>query len=212
MDHIVYPEVFDASRLTLARVRYKSVSKINLHYDNVPLVLETPPMKAPSGLKSWPNSDGSPSYRYSIEMAFTGREHDAPLTSFFHTLEAIDAFLLVHAYHPPACSERDQTHEEQTYIPTIKTTYHTSETVKVCVPYDVRLKGFDVRWGVFDTDGVPIAVYDIEQTITKDATVTGIIQCTGLWSVHNMQGVSWKFLQMRVGPKPPRIGFAIRHR
>ena len=214
---IVLPKEFDIANVSFSDVRaLDNGGKIAyIAYNNAPLVVQTPPMKAPFGMSVW--EDGK-DVKYSLDLSFAGIDGSPKLQAFYDMLDKLDNRLVDDGFENQSAWFKGKKYGsreivEALYTPMIKhakdrkTGERTDKyppTVKLTVPFRDGAFTCDV----FDSTRQPV---DINEIQTKGAQVTAIIKCAGIWFSGGKFGASWRVVQMKVAPNDMSFsGFAFR--
>ena len=183
-----------------------------------PLFMQTPPMSAPFGMSVWDN-DGKAVPKHTLDLSFKGMDSCKKLQKFYDVLEALDQRLVDDGFANQSSWFKGKKYGsrdivEALYTPLIKyakdreTGERTDKyppTMKLSVPF--RDGVFTCQ--AFDDNKKPVDLSQLETL--KGATVSAIIQCTGIWFAGGKFGVSWRVVQMRVVPNDTSFnGFAFR--
>lgn len=205
MENIIPFTEFSASAVEASKLRTleNNGKMVFLSYKGKPIVLQTPEMIAPYGLSKWDNDGKSPA-KYTLDLSFKGMESRDMLKKFYEAMEDFDKVMMKNGLehseewfkkkHPESVIEALYTcairrSKDDKYPPTFKMT----------VPYDNNnmdpTGGVCFRCKVFDK--VTKEKLDLNVLNLKQARVTAIVQCTGVWIAGGKFGTTWKVLQLR---------------
>ena len=206
MENIIPFTDFSAAAVEVSKLRTleNNGKMVYLSYKGKPIVLQTPEMIAPYGLSKWDNDGKIPS-KYTLDLSFKGMDSRDMLKKFYDAMEEFDKSMLNSGFerseewfkkkHPSSVIEALYTcvvrrSKDDKYPPTFKMT----------VPYDAN--SMDPTGGVCFTtkvfDKVSKNKLDLNIVNLKQARVTAIVQCTGIWIAGGKFGTTWKALQLRV--------------
>jgi len=188
----------------LAALTYGNPKKLDrggkivpIYYKGAPLLLQTPPLRAPFGMNAWTPEGGGPTkYSLNLSLAPGGEEMQA-------LLERMDAKLLQDGCASSAAwlNKTGMTEEvaRALYTPMVKasTKGDFPPTFKVTLPHSqgaFACEFYDAQRNRIELESIP-----------KRSVVTAICQCTGVWAMGGRFGCSWKVLQLRYVP-PPATG------
>jgi hypothetical protein len=100
------------------------------------------------------------------------------------------------------------------YTPCVRFSRDAEGNVKPYPPtLKVQLKQRDGKFetAVYDESKQPLKDVPLEDILVKGATISSLIQCTGVWFAGSKFGLSWKAVQIKADHLPESIrGFAFR--
>ena len=100
------------------------------------------------------------------------------------------------------------------YTPTVRFSKDAEGNVKPYPPtLKIQLKQRDGKFetAVYDDKKRPLSDIPLEDILVKGATISALIQCTGVWFAGSKFGLSWKAVQIKAEHLPESIrGFAFR--
>jgi hypothetical protein len=210
--------------IDLAKVTYSApklmdsgAKSIFIAYDGAPLIVQTPRLACPFGIKKWSNDPKNADKvdKINLELSFKGAGEKAAIAKALEVFQALDAKLLEDALdNSMAWFKRKYTSTdvvEALYTPLVRyakdkeTGARTDKyppTMRVTLPH---VNG-RVTCEVYNAAQEPIP--DICAIETKGAHARAIIQCTGVWVAGGKFGCSWKVVQLCVEPTTGISGFA----
>jgi hypothetical protein len=177
--------------------------------------MQVGPLETPFGLSVFDKA-GPP--KYSVDLKLRGYDNAAEnpkAAAIYNALHALDEFMvdqgvknskqwfkgdksrdvLSELYTPQIRFSKDQNGVVKPYPPTIKV--------------QLRKKNDAFETEVYDDKKRLIKDVPLEDIIVKGATLTTLMQCTGVWFAGGKYGLSWKAIQIRADKIPERIrGFA----
>jgi len=212
MSSIALPTTFDVSRVTVTapKVNEKTGAKSSyLNYNGEKLIMQTArEMVLPFGLSIY-DKNGTP--EYSVELSFRGADSRDDLNAYQKTLEAIDNKMIelgVKNSRQWFKSELNEQVVRAFYTPTLKLSKDKEGNP---LPYPpttkakLRKMNGDFEAKFYDEAGVPYRGLSLEEMLVKGATVTGLLECTGVWFAGSKFGLTWKVKQMIIHHLPERI-------
>lgn len=212
MASVTLPNTFDVSKVTVTapKINEKTGGKsAYLNYNGERLVMQTATqMVLPFGLGVF-DKNGTP--EYSIEVSFRGMSERADLNQYHDSLAALDQHMLklgvknsklwfkaeqneqvIRAFYTPTLKlSKDKEGNPLPYPPTVKAKLR-------------RMNG-DFEAKFFDENGTPYRGVPVEDLLVKGATVTGLLECTGVWFAGGRFGLSWKVKQMIIHHLPQKM-------
>jgi hypothetical protein len=200
---------FNIKNITYSDVRMSDNGgkMVYLSYKKEPLILQTPPMKAPFGLSKWDNDGKNAAPKFTLDLSFGGMDNTPNIQMFYDVCESLDKRLVEDGFNHQATWFKGKKYGsteivEALYTPVIKyakdketgeRTDKYAPTIKVTVPF--RDGNFDCL--VFDEHRNPIDLKDVE---TKGGRVTALLRLSGIWFAGGKFGISWRVLQMKLVP------------
>lgn len=212
MSNVVLPTTFDVSRVTVTapKVNEKTGAKAAyLNYSGEKLIMQTArEMVLPFGLSIY-DKNGTP--EYSVEMSFRGADSRDDLRTYQNTLQVLDEHMIslgVKNSRQWFKSELNEQVIRAFYTPTLKLSKDKEGNP---LPYPPTTKAklrkingdFEAKF--YDESGVPYRGLSLEEMLVKGATVTGLLECTGVWFAGSKFGLTWKVKQMIIHHLPERI-------
>jgi Family of unknown function (DUF5871) len=213
-NNIILAKDFDVSKISYGDVKLldNGGKVVYLSYNKAPLVVQTPDMSVPFGMKDWEGNK-----KFVMDLSFKGLDNRPVLKSFYDMMESLDKKLVEDGFKNQQTWFKGKKYNstevvEALYTPLIKhakdkTTGEVTDkypaTFKVNVPF---------RDGKFNCE-----VYDDKRNLvdlntveTKGSRVAAIIQCMGLWMAGGKFGSSWRVLQMKITPNQNIRGYAFK--
>jgi hypothetical protein len=182
---------------------------IALYHKGKPLIMQTPNMDAPYGLSRFPSDKGGDD-KVSLDVSFKAGNQE-----FLEFMKKLDQKIVDEAFANgmPWFKKKFNTRDvvEALYTPLVKL-YKDKETGEASDKYPPTFKMAiplkDGKYGVevYDNNREKIDMADIE---LRNAAVTSIIQCNGVWVAGGKFGCKFKAVQMKVSQKSSKIsGYA----
>ena len=160
---------------------------VHLHHDGLPILLQTGPLRTVGGVQK-DNKFG----KHTLCLVMN------PESLEFRKLQAFDARVLELAatikWLKTKCPERDEAVIKELYTPTLRIPATDKKpTIRVNFPEK------DVE--VLDSDDKKISTdLFLRSRMSKDAKLTVILRCTGIWIRGSKFGTSWKAMRILVHP------------
>lgn len=207
------------SKLTygLPRSQDNGAKSIFIAYNGAPLIVQTPRMACPFGLKKWSNDPKKPDQvdKLNLELSFKGFHENAAVRRALEVFQNLDNKLLQDALdNSMMWFKRKYTSTdvvEALYTPMVRhakdkeTGARTDKfppTLRLNVPHVAGRVACEVY------NSSQEVIPDLAAVETKGAHVRAIIQCTGVWVAGGKFGCAWKVVQLCVEPPLGISGFA----
>ncbi len=217
--NIIICKDLDLNKITYSapKVQDSGAKSIFIAYNGSPLIVQTPRLACPFGVKKWSNDPKNLDKvdKVNLELSFKGAAEKAVIGKALEIFKNLDAKLLDDALdNSMAWFKKKYTSTdvvEALYTPLVRyakdkeTGERTDKyppTMRVSLPH---VNG-RVTCEVYNAAQDPIP--DICAIETKGAYVRAIIQCTGVWVAGGKFGCSWKVVQLCVEPTTGISGFA----
>jgi len=186
-----------------------------INYDTRPLMMQVSMMPIPYGMSVF---DKAGPKKYSVDLSLKGYDvESSKMKIIYDAFAALDEFMIeqgvknsknwfksdmnrevIKAFYTPIVRfSKDAEGNPKPYPPTIK----------------IQLKQRDDKFetAIYDEKKRPLTDIPLEDILVKGATVSSLIQCTGVWFAGAKYGLSWKAVQIKADHLPESIrGFAFR--
>ena len=160
---------------------------VQLHHDGSPILLQTGILRTVSGVSK---DDKFGKLRVSLVINQESIE--------FQKLQAFDARVLELAatskWLKTKCPERDEAVIKELYTPTLRVPA-TDKKPSIRVNFPEK----DVVVEDSDKKKIPTDLF-LRSGMSKDARMTVILQCTGIWIRGSKFGTSWKVMRILIHP------------
>ena len=185
------------------------------------MLVQTPAMKAPFGIKLWASDNGGPD-KYNLDVSFDGRDSRPNVDQFYKMLEEMDKRVVADAVDNTMAWFKKKHPTPETYgalythmvkHPRDKVTGEISTQFSPTFKMSLPMRDGKFRFPVYNAKREQIDLFDIINSDThgKGSSVQAIVMCSGVWVVGTKFGVSWKVQQLRIC-EPARItGYAFRN-
>jgi hypothetical protein len=219
MSNVVLHDSLSTSKITITapKVLESGAKASYLNYEGGKLVLQTAlSMSLPFGLSVYDkNPTGTP--EYSVDLSFRGADTNPEIKAFQAKMMELDNFMIdqgvknckawfksdlkrevVQAFYTPIVKfAKDKEGNPQPYPPTLKAKLRK-------IKNDFEAKFYDVGGKAYkDTP--------IEDLLPKNAQVTCLLECGGVWFAGSKYGLTFRVKQVVIHKLPERLGdFAFR--
>ena len=220
---IVQPSAFSVSKVSISQPKVlDSGAKLAfLNYgERASLVMQTPSLQSPFGLKDSSTFDKNSAPKYSIDLALRGYQENPKVKSFFDSLTALDEYMIDQGVkNSKLWFKADMKREvvEAFYTRTVKFG-RDKEGNQTPYPPNVKLQlrkrrdrdefetDFYDEKSKTDPNAKPIKGVPVDEMLVKKVEVTALMQCTGVWFAGGKFGLSWKAVQVRLDSVPASLG------
>jgi len=214
MSNVVLHNTLSTSKITITapKVLESGAKASYLNYEGGKLVLQTAlSMSLPFGLSVYDkNPSGVP--EYSIDVSFRGAESNPEIREFQAKMTELDNFMIdqgvkncktwfksdlkrevVQAFYTPLVKfAKDKEGNLQSYPPTMK-----AKLRKLNGEFEAKF--YDIKGAAYK--GVPI-----EDLLAKNAQITCLLECGGVWFAGSKFGLTFRVKQVVVHKLPERLG------
>lgn len=204
------PNEFDASKISFGNVKVNENKgkSIYVGYDNGPLIFQTPEMVAPFGVSKWDKENGGD--KFSLNLSFKGKEVREPLNKFFENLNVLNETLIQGAKN-----------NSEVWFGNVKSEIVLRELITPVISYSKEKDKYPptIKANLMQKNGnYDLEVYDENRNSIvydgnldlKNARITALIQCLGIWVIGSKFGITWKIVQMKVIPAKKLHGYAFK--
>jgi len=220
MSNVVLHDSLSTSKITITapKVLESGAKASYLNYEGGKLVLQTAlSMSLPFGLSVYDkNPSGTP--EYSVDLSFRGADTNPEIKAFQARMTELDNFMIdqgvknckswfksdlkrevIQAFYTPIVKfAKDKEGNLQPYPPTLKAKLRKDKGV-----------GFEAKF--YDINGKVYKDTPIEELLPKNAQVTCLLECGGVWFAGSKYGLTFRVKQVVVHKLPERLGdFAFR--
>jgi hypothetical protein len=220
MSNVVLHDSLSTSKITITapKVLESGAKASYLNYEGGKLVLQTAlSMSLPFGLSVYDkNPSGTP--EYSVDLSFRGADTNPEIKAFQARMTELDNFMIdqgvknckswfksdlkrevIQAFYTPIVKfAKDKEGNLQPYPPTLKAKLRKDKGV-----------GFEAKF--YDINGKAYKDTPIEELLPKNAQVTCLLECGGVWFAGSKYGLTFRVKQVVVHKLPERLGdFAFR--
>ena len=199
------PSVTKAFEINVPNISYSSQPKILdnggkmvwIAYNNSPLIVQLPTMKAPFGVSRWCDDKGNVE-KYSLDLSFGGSSDKVAKT--LEIFKSLDMKILQDGMD----NSMNWFKKKYTSVEVMEALYYPivrqpkEEKYSPTIKLPLAFGDGTFKFNAFDNNKNKIDLLDVN---TKGVDVTAIIQCTGLWIAGGKFGCSWKVQQLRLTPR-----------
>jgi hypothetical protein len=188
---------------------------VNLRYEGRNLMVETPSVGLPYGVNVF-DKNGPP--KYSVDLSLRGADDNDQVRALQDFLEAFDERMIdagvenASKWFKMANPSREVI--KAFYTPSVRFSKDAEGNLKPYPPtLKIQLKQREGKFetAVYDEKKRPLSDIPLEDILVKGATISSLIQCTGVWFAGSKFGLSWKAMQIKADHLPESIrGFAFR--
>jgi len=208
--NVVLASNFNTQKISFSQLKVldSGGKQAYINYDSSMFVFQTPNCRLPYGMSAF---DKAGPVKYSVELSLQGYdEANSKMKSFYDALERLDEFMIdqgvknsrqwfksdlsrdvIKAFYTPMIRlAKDKDGNPKPYPPTIKLSLRQKRDSQE----------FDVQ--CYDEKKTLYKNIPLEELLVKNAHVTCLIQCTGVWFAGSKYGLSWKLVQALVTNLP----------
>jgi hypothetical protein len=217
MSSVVAPSAFNASKVTFSPVKMleSGGKQAYLNYENRPLVMQVGSLETPFGLSVY---DKVSPPKYTVELKLRGYDNateNPKVASIYNAMNALDEYMVEQGVkNSRAWFKADLKGDmvKMLYTPTVRFSKDDQGNLKPYPPtLKIQLRQRDGKFetAVYDDKKRPLTDVPLEDILVNGASLTVLIQCTGVWFAGGKFGLSWKAVQIRADTVPESIrGFA----
>ena len=214
---IVFPKDFKPSNITVSPVKVmdSGAKQAYLNYENHSLMMQISALNIPYGMSVY---DKAGPVKYSVDLSLKGYDDTtSKVHQIYKAFNSLDEYMIdlgVQFSKQWFKSELSREIIKAFYTPCIRFSKDAEGNVK---PYPPTLKiqlkqregKFDIA--IYDDKKRPLTDIPLEDVLVKSATISSLVQCTGVWFAGSKFGLSWKAVQIKADHLPESIrGFAFR--
>ena len=186
-----------------------------LNYDGRPLMMQVSSLSVPYGMSVF---DEAGPIKYSVDLSLKGYDSDnVKVQQIYNAFNTLDEYMIdmgVKFSKQWFKSELSRDIIKAFYTPSVRFSKDAEGNVKPYPPtLKIQLKQREGRFetAVYDEKKRPMTDIPLEDILVKGATISSLIQCTGVWFAGSKFGLSWKAIQIKADHLPESIrGFAFR--
>ena len=214
---IVFPKDFKTSSVTISplKVMDSGAKQAYINYDTRPLMMQVSAMPIPYGMSVF---DKAGPKKYSVDLSLKGYDvESSKMKIIYDALSSLDEFMIEQGVkNSKNWFKSDMNREviKAFYTPIIRFSKDAEGNPKPYPPtVKIQLKQRDDKFetAIYDEKKRPLTDIPLEDILVKGATVSALIQCTGVWFAGAKYGLSWKAVQIKADHLPESIrGFAFR--
>lgn len=214
---IVFPKDFKTSNVTISPVKVmdSGAKQAYLNYDGRALMMQVSALSVPYGMSVF---DKAGPVKYSVDLSLKGYDGDnVKVQQIYTAFSSLDDYMIdmgVKFSKQWFKSELSRDIIKAFYTPSVRFSKDAEGNVKPYPPtLKIQLKQRENKFetAVYDEKKRPMTDIPLEDILVKGATISSLIQCTGVWFAGSKFGLSWKAIQIKADHLPESIrGFAFR--
>lgn len=214
---IVLPKDFKPSNVTISPIKVmdSGAKQAYLNYEGRALMMQISGLTVPYGMSVF---DKAGPVKYSVDLSLKGYEGDnVKVQQIYNAFNNLDEYMIdlgVKFSKQWFKSDLSRDIIKAFYTPTVRFSKDAEGNVKPYPPtLKIQLKQRDGKFetAVYDEKKRPLSDIPLEDILVKGATISSLIQCTGVWFAGSKFGLSWKAIQIKADHLPESIrGFAFR--
>jgi len=214
---IVFPKDFKPSNVTIAPIKVmdSGAKQAYINYEGHSMMMQVSGLSVPYGMSMF---DKAGPVKYSVDLSLKGYDGDnVKVKQIYDAFTALDEYMIDMGVKNSKSWFKDNLSREiikAFYTPSVRFSKDAEGNVKPYPPtLKVQLKQRDGKFetAVYDEKKRPLSDIPLEDILVKGATISSLIQCTGVWFAGSKFGLSWKAMQIKADHLPESIrGFAFR--
>jgi len=214
---IVFPKDFKPSNVTIAPIKVmdSGAKQAYINYEGHSMMMQVSGLSVPYGMSVF---DKAGPIKYSVDLSLKGYDGDnVKVKQIYDAFSALDEYMIDMGVKNSKSWFKDNLSREiikAFYTPSVRFSKDAEGNVKPYPPtLKVQLKQRDGKFetAVYDEKKRPLSDIPLEDILVKGATISSLIQCTGVWFAGSKFGLSWKAMQIKADHLPESIrGFAFR--
>jgi hypothetical protein len=214
---IVFPKDFKSTSVTISPVKVmdSGAKQAYVNYEGHSLMVQVSSMSIPYGMSVF---DKAGPVKYSVDVSLKGYDVDgSKQKQVYDAFNSLDDYMIdmgVKFSKQWFKSDLNRDIIKAFYTPTVRFSKDAEGNLKPYPPtIKIQLKQRDGKFetSVYDDKKRPMSDSPLEDILVKGATISSLIQCTGVWFAGSKFGLSWKAVQIKADHLPESIrGFAFR--
>ena len=214
---IVFPKDFKSTNVTISPIKVmdSGAKQAYLNYEGRALMIQVSSLSVPYGMSVF---DKAGPVKYSVDLSLKGYDGDnVKVQQIYNAFSTLDEYMIdmgVKFSKQWFKSDLSRDIIKAFYTPSVRFSKDAEGNVKPYPPtLKIQLKQRDGKFetAVYDEKKRPMTDIPLEDILVKGATISSLIQCTGVWFAGSKFGLSWKAVQIKADHLPESIrGFAFR--
>jgi hypothetical protein len=214
---IVFPKDFKPSSVSISPVKVmdSGAKQAYVNYDGHSLMMQISGLNVPYGMSVF---DKAGPIKYSVDLSLKGYDSDnVKVKQIYDAFNNLDEYMIdlgVKFSKQWFKSDLNRDIIKAFYTPTVRFSKDAEGNLKPYPPtLKIQLKQRDGKFetAIYDDKKRPLTDIPLEDILVKGATISSLIQCTGVWFAGSKFGLSWKAVQIKADHLPESIrGFAFR--
>lgn len=202
MDIIINKNNLDINKISFSKCLTNKVinngKHISINYkidDNLTLtniLLITPIMNIPFGIKKYNNYDDNKISKYYLDISFDGIEKNNELNQFYNLIKNLDNYIMDYLYNNQnkySLDFKSKFELKQNYISQIRKNQKSKNLLTTFKLKLSQINGGGISANIYNKKG---KINDLNNIFFKNTNVKCIIKCNGIWIIGNKIGVTWK--------------------
>ena len=201
---------FNAQKISFSQMKSldSGGKQAYVNYDGSMFVMQTPSCSLPFGMSAF---DKNGPVKYSVEISLRGYDEDGSnVQKWYNTLNGLDEYMIdqgvknskqwfkadlsrdvIKAFYTPMVRyAKDKDGNTKPYPPNVKLSLRKKRDSS-----DFDVQCYDDQRELYR--GIPL-----EELLVRNAQMTSLIQCTGVWVAGSKYGLSWKLVQSVITSLP----------
>tara|TARA_Y100000991_G_scaffold214237_1_gene201519 strand:+ start:1001 stop:1747 length:747 start_codon:yes stop_codon:yes gene_type:complete len=165
------------------------------------ILLETPIMEAPFGIRKYDESDNKNKNKFYLDLSFKGYdEEQSEIKVFYEKIKQLDEYIVNKSKLFSNKWQLSGKKIEDLYINQIRYNYKDNLNK---YPPTFKIKMSKNNSGLFTTKlyGENKDVDILENIIKSGSKLQVVIKCNGIWSIKNRFGITWKVRYIKLIPE-----------
>ena len=214
---IIFPKDFKPALISISplKVLDSGSKQAYLNYNGSNLMMQVNTLTIPYGMSVF---DKTTPVKYSLDLSFKGYETEGgKVKQIYDAFNSLDEYMIdmgVKFSKQWFKSELGRDIIKAFYTPCVRFSKDNDGNVKPYPPtLKIQLKKRDDKFEtkIYDDKKRPLEDIPLEDILVKNAIISCLIQCTGVWFAGSKFGVTWKAVQIKTDHLPESIrGCAFR--
>ena len=165
------------------------------------ILLETPVMEAPFGIRKYDDSDNKNKNKFYLDLSFKGYdEGQTEIQEFYEKIKQLDEYIVNKSKFLSNKWQLSGKNIEELYVNQIRYNYKDNFNK---YPPTFKIKMSKNNNGLFTTKlyGENREIDMLENLIKSGSKIQVVIKCNGIWSIKNRFGITWKVRYIKMIPE-----------
>ena len=214
---IVFPKDFKPSSITISPIKVmdSGAKQAYVNYEGHSMMMQVSGLTVPYGMSVF---DKAGPVKYSVDLSLKGYDGDnVKVKQIYQAFNSLDEYMIdMGTKFSKQWFKSDLSRDiiKAFYTPSVRFSKDAEGNLKPYPPtLKIQLKQREGKFetAVYDEKKRPLSDIPLEDILVKGATISSLIQCTGVWFAGSKFGLSWKAMQIKADHLPESIrGFAFR--
>lgn len=214
---IVFPKDFKPSSITISPIKVmdSGAKQAYVNYEGHSMMMQVSGLTVPYGMSVF---DKAGPVKYSVDLSLKGYDGDnVKVKQIYEAFNSLDEYMIdMGTKFSKQWFKSDLSRDiiKAFYTPSVRFSKDAEGNLKPYPPtLKIQLKQREGKFetAVYDEKKRPLSDIPLEDILVKGATISSLIQCTGVWFAGSKFGLSWKAMQIKADHLPESIrGFAFR--